>query len=309
MATVTPRTRLDREDLDEILESLQAEFPALRNHEFSLRRGIPNPQGGHHLEFYPAWEPGAPGRGRPEPGRHVIEILNPELTGRPLREMVAGDMLHLLGAVNPSTGQPVDPRWRALKQVFRDSLTPEQMQLESSIYTELARRGREQRPFDDYLDQVRLDGYIRAGIFPLVNPDWHRPGSRAFTGEQRALIEEMRRHLMTEPLPPIHEEFQASPPNPIGPGSEIDPDEGPGRMLASIAAGQVAQGLPSIKKRTMRVTATKPTAEDQSLADVVRGRGPSGETEEAISDWEDVPGIPTTIALTPAALAQLRAEA
>ncbi|OFX03555.1 MAG: hypothetical protein A3E78_16665 [Alphaproteobacteria bacterium RIFCSPHIGHO2_12_FULL_63_12] len=181
------------EDLDALLASIQEQYPPLASQKLSIRRGLKD-RSGRLLEFYPEWE-----SWNPNPGTHTIEVREPGLRGRVLEESVAGDALHLLGAVDPRTGQPVDPVWRTMKDAFAASMSPRNMEREQIAYQTRQKRGEETRPFQDYFENSRLDAYIRAGIFPMVNPDWQKPG--VFTLEQKTLLERMREYLMTGRAP------------------------------------------------------------------------------------------------------------
>ena len=192
---VDPSTDQDRpaEDLDALLATIQETYPPLAGQNLAIRRGLKDPKG-RLLEYYAPWEPYSP-----SPGTHTIEVREPGLRGRVLEEMVAGDALHALGAVDPRTGAPVDPVWRTMKDAFAASMSPRTMEREQIAYQTRQKRGEETRPFQTYFDNSRLDAYIRAGIFPMTNPNWQKPG--VFTPEQQRVLERMREYLTTGRAP------------------------------------------------------------------------------------------------------------
>ena len=227
--------------LDAVLESIRQNYPPLRDQNLRVRRGLKRTDG-RLLEFYPEWETYSPA-----PGSHTIEVYEPGLRGSVLHDSVAGDALHLLGAVDPRTRAPVDPTFRAMKDSFKAAMSPRDMEREQIVYQKLVEQGRESRSFEDYFDRSRLDAYIRAGLFPMVNPDWQKPG--VFTPDQLGLLERMREYLHT--------------------GQE--PFEGPGIRPEAMAAGATAtlRGLegPSIVPEGGRLLPTV-TSDAERMRDV-----------------------------------------
>jgi hypothetical protein len=110
------------------------------------------------------------------------------------RQMIGGEMLHILGGINYRTGQPFDPGWFAQKQSFLNTLTPEQLTTDRFAYG--SRPPEDQRTFADWMQGSREDAYLRAGLFPMqqgMDPSW----LSTFTPEQRALFESMGQYLKT----------------------------------------------------------------------------------------------------------------
>ena len=189
MAVSPPKADDFQAQLDAVLASIQDTYPPLRNQNLRVRRGLTRADG-RLLEFFPEWEPYSP-----SPGSHTIEVYEPGLKGSVLHDSVAGDAMHLLGAVDPRTQAPVDSIFRAMKESFKAAMSPRAMEREQIVYQKLVELGRESRSFEDYFDRSRLDAYIRAGLFPMVNPDWQKPG--VFTPDQLGLLERMREYLHT----------------------------------------------------------------------------------------------------------------
>ena len=193
MAAPPPKDDDFQAQLDAVLASIQDAYPPLRNQNLRVRRGLKRSDG-RLLEFYPEWETYSP-----SPGSHTIEVYEPGLNGGVLHDSVAGDALHLLGAVDPRTRAPVDPVFLSMKESFKTAMSPRDMEREQIVYQKLVEQGRETRSFEDYFDRSRLDAYIRAGLFPMVNPDWQKPG--VFTPDQLHLLERMRAYLHTGRAP------------------------------------------------------------------------------------------------------------
>ena len=187
------------DEFSPFIDSLKKEWPSLRDHDFYISRGKPREEGGTYSEFYPPWERDNPSgvNGMPH-----IEIYDQKFQGQDLRELIAGEMLHYLGSIDPRTQTAVDPHFRTLKQIFTQSLTPQQWAFERNRYTDLLQSKSpeavngdgEIRPFEDYLD-MRSDAYIRGGLLPAINPEWQAPG--VYTDEQELIFLEMQKSLMT----------------------------------------------------------------------------------------------------------------
>ena len=132
------------------------------------------------MEFYPPWE-----EDNPNPGAYTIQLYNRGLRGDALEEATAAEGLHRLGGVDPRTGQAVNPAWRSLREQFGRLFSSEQDRTNRAAYE----RGGETRPFEAFMDQSRLDAYLRAYFFPNANPEWR---GMPWSDEQRAVLEQMR---------------------------------------------------------------------------------------------------------------------
>ncbi len=127
--------------------------------QVTVQRGKPEPNDNRQLEFYPPWE-----SRNPNPGKITIEMYR-DFHGPERTNAIAGDLLHYIGARNPSTKQPIDPKYWAMKQQVVKSRTPEQKYLDDRLYEEAKRRG-ESRSFEDWMQESRADAYIRGWITP-----------------------------------------------------------------------------------------------------------------------------------------------
>jgi hypothetical protein len=172
--------------LDGLLGAVAQQYPALAPHlgNFIVQWG-PAQADARQLEFYPPWE-----RDNPNPGKTTLELYNRDLNGAALQNAVAGDALHLLGAVDPRTGEPVDQRYYAMKQQLLGSLTPQQQSIDRRAY-ERERAFGDPGPYDDWMQRSRLDAYIRGRLTPDANDAW----GRAYNTQQLNLLEGMRNYL------------------------------------------------------------------------------------------------------------------
>ena len=95
---------------------------------FKLLKKAPM-EDGRQLEYYPPWE-----RDNPSPGKATVELYNTGASPQVTENLIAGDMMHYLGGVDPRTGEVIDPTWFKLKQQLIQSRTPEQRQIDASAY-------------------------------------------------------------------------------------------------------------------------------------------------------------------------------
>ncbi len=142
------------------------------------------------LEFYPPWE-----ADNPTPGKIHLQVYDKSLKGQQLQDMIAADTLHYLGSVDPRSGNPVDGNWYTMKRDFLRSMTPKQKKMNVDAYQQEAREG-ETRQFDQWMQESRIDAYLRGGIFPSVNPEWQRPGT--FTRSQADLLNRMKSYIQRD---------------------------------------------------------------------------------------------------------------
>lgn len=181
---------MDAPHLNDALNKAGERWPALRPHldNFVIKNGDPaNNVGGGYLEFYPPWE-----LHNPHPGKSTIAIFDKTLQGKHLEDAVAGDALHLLGAKDPRTDQPVDPHFYELKQRLMSTLTPEQLKVDMEAYKrDQARDPKDERTFQEWMETSRGDAYIRGYITPDKDNNWRD----VYTDEQKAILEDMRTYL------------------------------------------------------------------------------------------------------------------
>ena len=157
--------------LDPRLAAVAQKFPRLKPYlsmvditQGKTRQG--DPRG---LEFYPPWE-----SENPHPGRITLELYR-NFTPEQMTGALGGDLLHYLGGGNPQSNQPIDPRYRQLKQAVLSARTPQQDALDHRMYSQEVKRG-EGRSFQDWLWQSRGDAYIRGWITPDEADEWRQHG-------------------------------------------------------------------------------------------------------------------------------------
>jgi hypothetical protein len=110
----------------------------------------------------------------------------------PDQQGVAADMLHHLGAINPQTGQPVDLYWYNLKQELGSAREPFHARADREAYEmEKSNPSYETAPYDQWDQNNRLDAYVRAGVFPHLNPEW----TGFITPGMQPTIQKMQRYL------------------------------------------------------------------------------------------------------------------
>jgi hypothetical protein len=175
------------------VQAVFAANPALAAHQadFAVITGKPMSKGTGQLESYPPGE-----LSNPIPGKATTEVYNQDPAA--LKNLITGDMLHHLGAVDDKTGQPIDPKWRALKVQLLQSMTPQQQAVNQQAYDYYRSKG-DPRSFDDFMDQSRGDEFIMGSLTPDKADYWRgHPGSHAesvYTPAQEAILQQMRDHL------------------------------------------------------------------------------------------------------------------
>lgn len=143
-------------------------------------------QKGNILEFYQPWETYNPHFGRP-----YLEVYDKNLKGKALQDMLAADTLHYLGAAQPN-GIPVDPAWSIMKKNFARAMSPAAEKINKSEYADEQKNG-EKRTFDEWMQQSRIDAYLRGALFPDINPEWQREG--LYSTKQKDIIDSMRKYI------------------------------------------------------------------------------------------------------------------
>lgn len=153
----------------------------------------PDPGDGRQLESYPPWE-----EYNPNPGKFTSEIYNQSAKGDERTSLVAGDMLHYLGAVDPATDKAVDPAYRAMKERLLSSMTPDQSRENHAAYKQ-AKEAKEpyNGTFDQFMDSSRGDEFIMGYITPDKQDDWRKSG--AYTPQQAKILDEMKGYLSKSP--------------------------------------------------------------------------------------------------------------
>lgn len=123
-------------------------------------------------EFFHPDEPASP-----HPGYPAVEIYDDSKA--PVRNMLFGDMLHYL--------PQVDPKFSALREEYRASMTPEQRSLDRRVYENSG----DPRSYDDWMDYSRLDAHLRGYLSPDSDNEW----SDSYSNEQVFILDRMMDYL------------------------------------------------------------------------------------------------------------------
>lgn len=139
------------------------------------------------LEFYPPWE-----RDNPNPGKITLELYR-DMKGDALHSAIAGDLLHHLGGTDPESGTPVDPQFYAMKRAVADSRDPRSVALDQRTHAAAVANEGETRSLKDWLDQSRIDAYIRGYITPDDADEWRKSG--IYQGPMLSAVEQIKNYL------------------------------------------------------------------------------------------------------------------
>jgi hypothetical protein len=175
-AQATPPANTPQAAMDPRLSEVQKAFPRLAPYlsNVTVQQGTKAAGDDRGLEFYPPWE-----SKNPNPGKITLELYD-KMQGPALTTALGGDLLHYLGGTDPKTGKPVDPQYAAMKQAVLKARTPQQDALDRRIYAEAIKNEGERRPYAQWLDQSRIDAYIRGYVTPELGgryPDeWRKNG-------------------------------------------------------------------------------------------------------------------------------------
>ncbi len=186
-----------------VLEQIGAEYPRIGKQlgNFAVERG-PNLSDGRQLEYYAPDE-----EWNPYPGKSTIEIYKGDVKPGELRNLIAGETMHLLGGRGEG-GEPNDAAFAAMKDALIKSRTPEQRAIDQRVWEE---RYADQMPYDDYIQRSRADEYVMGYLFPDAADEWRKQNT--YTDEQKDLLEQMRAHLRTadEPESKAHGGYMQKP--------------------------------------------------------------------------------------------------
>jgi hypothetical protein len=133
-------------------------------------------QDDRQLEFYPPEEEDNPHR-----GTYTAEIFNPDIQGKDLESAIAADSLHGI--------KREDPLYAAMRTRFGQSLTPRQHAIDQRAYTE----DQDTRPFPQWMQDNRLDAYLRGYMFPDKADEWRKSGM--YTPEQQQQLDKILGYL------------------------------------------------------------------------------------------------------------------
>jgi hypothetical protein len=138
------------------------------------------------LESYPPWE-----SYNPHPGKFTSQIFNKTAKGEERTNLVAGDMLHYIGAVNPETGEAVDPKWRQMKAAVLSQLSPRAQQISMNSYKDSkVGHPEDTRTYSQWLDTSWGDEFIMGNLIHNL-PEWQRMA----TPSQNKVLDQMKSYL------------------------------------------------------------------------------------------------------------------
>lgn len=175
-----------------IISSINAQYPALDPYTSNLViKYVANQGDSRQLEFYPPWE-----AMNPNAGKSTVEIYNNKLKGDELQRAIAGDLLHLVGSIDPTTGFPVDQAYYDLKQNFINSITPQQNLVDARVFETEKPLYKDNLPaFDDWMRMNRSDAYIRGYITPDAADEWRK--QNVYTPDQISILDNIKQYLST----------------------------------------------------------------------------------------------------------------
>lgn len=166
----------EAQQADPRLDDVASAYPRLKPYlsQVKIQQGTKAKDDDRGLEFYSPWESDNPNR-----GKITLELFD-KMQGKELTDALAGDLLHHLGSVNPTTGKPVDPQYYAMKQQVMNARTPQQDAIDRKVYNDAKRQEGESRSYKDWLQQSRIDAYVRGYVTPVLGgkyPDeWRKNG-------------------------------------------------------------------------------------------------------------------------------------
>ena len=201
------------------IKAVGTKFPALSPYLNNLvvQPGVNTKKDDRQVEFYPPWESTNPNK-----GKLTITPYRKELTsGQGLTNTVAGELLHHIGGVDPTSGKPINPAYYSLKQAVAAARTPGQIALDQRIYQQQVKRG-EKRPFNQWFNQSRLDEYIMGYVTPDKTDEWRKNGFYNSPDMKKA-VDAVKQYLTTPvPQKTVQElKSQALRLNPVAGGHKI----------------------------------------------------------------------------------------
>lgn len=125
------------------------------------------------LETYPVGEDR-----NPDPGKWTSELYAQDQSPQVTQNLLAGDFLHRMGAVNQDTGQPYSPTYYALKQAFLGARDDNQKAIDQHAYDEENKIFYKDSPppsITDWLQNSRGDEYLMGLLSPAnqeTAQDW-----------------------------------------------------------------------------------------------------------------------------------------
>lgn len=163
--------------MDPRLEEVGKQFPRLKPYlsNVKIQQGKKtDPNDDRGLEFYSPEH-----KENPNPGKITLELFD-DMQGQQLTTALGGDLLHYLGGYDYKAGKPIDPKYWAMKQAVLKARTPHQEATDRQIYEQERKQYPGTGTYDDWLQESRIDAYIRGYVTPEMGgryPDeWRRNG-------------------------------------------------------------------------------------------------------------------------------------
>lgn len=178
-----------------MLQSVRRDYPLLANIPISIGR---NPTGEYQSEVFQPWD-----KDNPTPNQFHIElrhVLDQPQKPDDIRRLLIGESFHHLGAVNPQTGQPVNPRWYALKQEVINNMGDRDLANAKRNWANAVKNGGETRTFAQWMQESAIDQFIGGTMFPpSTEQEWidRARDIPRYNPQQSAVIEQMRQLLTT----------------------------------------------------------------------------------------------------------------
>jgi hypothetical protein len=154
---------------DDVLQDVAETYPALAPHtKKAVVYDAAPPKGNtDQLETYLPWEDW-----NPHPGKVTSELYRPYADKKELRDAIAGDLIHLSGAIDPKTNKPVDPDYYELKKQVKLARNQKQKDIDYKAYKEDVKNNEETRSFSKWFHDSRSEAYVRGRLFPDKNDNW-----------------------------------------------------------------------------------------------------------------------------------------
>ena len=155
-------------DYEEIKQSVIDKYPALTPHVkdaiiYKADRDKDHPE--DQLETYPPWE-----EYNPNPGKTSIELRRDYKTKSEATDAIAGDLIHIAGAIHPDTHEPVDPYYYSLKKEVKKARSTKDISMDYKAYKE-EEGDKPSRSFSKWFDESRGEAYVRGRVMPDENDE------------------------------------------------------------------------------------------------------------------------------------------
>ena len=143
------------------------------------------------IEFVHPEEPGNE-TGLPTIVTRNLEELGKQVGHTNVDKFYEGEALHYL--------PEVDSTFASMRREFAELQPPQQKAMDERVYKKLSTPSEgssyvEKRPFEQWFERSRLDGYIRGYLHPDKNDEWRK--QKVYSPEQIDLLEKMKSYLST----------------------------------------------------------------------------------------------------------------